>query len=140
VTDHCRGIERILERGEVGRTYNIGGECEKSNLELIRELCRLTDEIFEQDPALERRFADAWPSRGDSCRDAVTFVKDRPGHDRRYAIDSRRARTELGFAPEIDFEEGLRRTVRWYVDNEPWWSAIMDGSYRAWIESQYGGD
>lgn len=138
VTDHCAGVERILERGRVGRTYNIGGECEKTNLELIYELCRLTDEIFEADPALSDRYARAWPSRGASCRDAVTFVKDRPGHDRRYAIDPTRARNELGFTPETDFEQGLRQTVRWYLDNASWWSAIMNGSYRDWIEAQYG--
>ncbi len=138
VTDHCRGIERILERGKTGRTYNIGGECERTNLELIEQLCRTTDETFEEDPDLRKRFPKAWPSAGKACRDAVTFVEDRLGHDRRYAIDPERIRTELGFAPEVDLEEGLRRTIRWYLDNVPWWSAVMDGSYREWIDEQYG--
>jgi dTDP-glucose 4,6-dehydratase len=140
VTDHCRGIERILERGAVGRTYNLGGECEKSNLELIQDLCRLTDEAFEASPELHRQFAEAWPSGGRSCQEAVTFVKDRMGHDRRYAIDAARARTELDFEPTVGFEAGLRQTIRWYFEHTSWWSAIMDGSYREWIESQYGGD
>ena len=137
VADHCRGIERILERGRVGRTYNIGGECERTNLELIHELCRLTDEIFQEDTTLKLRFAEAWPSRGNSCRDAVTFVTDRLGHDRRYAIDPTRARSELEFAPKVDLEEGLRRTIRWYLDNMEWWKSVMDGSYRNWIDEQY---
>ncbi|MFQ5526057.1 MAG: dTDP-glucose 4,6-dehydratase [Thermoanaerobaculia bacterium] len=138
VTDHCRGIERILEQGRVGRTYNIGGECERTNLELIEVLCRLIDEAFEAEPDLHRRFADAWPSRGRSCSEAVTFVTDRPGHDRRYAIDAARARAELGWEAEVGIDKGLRKTVHWYLENVEWWSAIMDGSYRRWIEVQYG--
>lgn len=140
VTDHCRGIERILERGRVGRTYNIGGECEKTNLELIEVLCMLVDESFAQSPELAARFADAWPSKGVPCRNAVTFVEDRLGHDRRYAIDPRRIRIELNFAPEADFESSLRETVYWYLDNASWWGAIMDGTYREWIAAHYGKD
>lgn len=137
VMDHCRGIDRILEDGEVGRTYNLGGDCERTNLQLIDKLCQLTDEAFAQDPDLERSFPEAWPSKGHESRDSVTFVPDRPGHDRRYAIDAERARNELGFRPQADFDDGLRTTLRWYLDNEPWWRAIMDGSYREWIEAQY---
>jgi dTDP-glucose 4,6-dehydratase len=138
VIDHCQGIERILLRGRAGRTYNIGGDCERSNLELIDELCRLVDQAFAQDPSLTARFPDAWCSRGASSRDAIDFVKDRPGHDRRYAIDSGRIRTELDFVPETGFESGLRATLRWYLGNASWWSDLMDGTYHRWIEAQYG--
>ncbi|MCP4204896.1 MAG: dTDP-glucose 4,6-dehydratase [bacterium] len=137
VADHCRGIERVLERGPVGRTYNLGSGRERTNLEVIRTLCRTVDEAFEADLELRTRFPESWPSRGSSCTEAVTFVKDRPGHDRRYAVDARRAAAELDFRPEIDFDRGLRQTVRWFLDNEAWWRDIMDGSYRQWIESQY---
>jgi len=139
VEDHCRGIEAILERGQVGGTYNIGGNCERSNLELIRELCRLVDGSFDSQPGLAASYPEAWPAKGSSCFDSVTFVTDRPGHDRRYAIDAERARKELGFGPSVDLERGLERTVHWYLDNAPWWRGIMDGSYREWIEAQYGG-
>jgi len=138
VTDHCRGIERILEGGAVGRTYNLAGQSEKANLALIEELCQLTDEIFTEAPELLKQFPGAWPALGRSCREAIEFVADRPGHDRRYAIDSTRAHHELGFTPEITFEEGLLRTVRWYLDHTQWWLSIMDGTYRQWIEGQYG--
>lgn len=138
VTDHCRGIDQVLTRGRDGRTYNIGGDCERTNLELIEELCGLTDEIFENDSSLRSRFPDAWPARGRSCRDAMTFVSDRPGHDRRYAIDARRARSELGFEPQTGFEVGLRATLTWFVRHPEWWRSITDGSYRKWMEEQYG--
>lgn len=140
VTDHCRGLELVLERGREGRAYNLGGNCEMSNLDVITELCAITDLAFEREPSLKEKFAKAWPSRGLACRQALSFVKDRPGHDRRYAIDAGRAHSELGFAPSVDLKEGLQQTVRWFIDNTSWWHGILDGSYRDWIRSHYGSD
>lgn len=121
VTDHCRALESIVASGEVGRTYNVGGDCERTNLELIEQLCDIVDELFGSDPALAGRFPDAWPVQKSRSREAITFVADRPGHDRRYAIDMSRARRELGFQPETALDAGLRETVRWYLDNAAWW-------------------
>ncbi len=139
VEDHCRGIELVLEHGRPGETYNLGGDCERNNLETVRLLCRLVDQAFEDDPALGIRFPAAPPVHGQQCRDRIELVDDRPGHDRRYAVDSTKARRELGFEPRLELERGLAATVRWYLDNEPWWRAVMDGSYRTWIDRQYSG-
>lgn len=136
VEDHCVGIERVLEAGRPGETYNLGGGNEWRNLDLVRALCDAVDEAFTADDELAERFPEALAVRGES-REAITFVKDRPGHDRRYAIDGRKAEAELGFRATIGFREGLRATVRWYLDNENWWRAVMDGSYRDWVATQY---
>ena len=138
VEDHCRGIERILARGEPGRTYNLGGAAERTNLDVVEQLCRLVDGVFAADAGLRRRFPAAPPAANKACATRICFVRDRPGHDRRYAIDATRARRELGFAPRVALEPGLRETVDWYLANEPWWRAVMDGSYRDWMERQYG--
>ena len=137
VEDHCRGIERVLERGRPSETYNLGGDGEHTNLETVRLLCRLVDRAFAEDPALSTRFRSAPPAHGERCQESIGFVKDRPGHDRRYAIDATKARRELGYRPKVAFERGLEAAVRWYLDNEPWWRAVMDGSYRDWIDRQY---
>jgi dTDP-glucose 4,6-dehydratase len=137
VDDHCRGISLALEKGRAGEVYNIGGENERPNLEIVERITGAIDAAFAADPALSARFPDSPAARGEPCRTLVTYVKDRPGHDRRYAIDPRKAQTELGYRPLETFETGLARTVAWYLANEPWWRAVMDGSYRAWIEAQY---
>ncbi len=137
VQDHCRGIELVLERGRVGATYNIGGGNEWRNIDLVQTLCGLVDEAFAAEPGLSDRFPQAPPAAGRRCEELVAFVRDRPGHDRRYAIDGRRITTELGYRPRIEFAEGLRRTLAWYLDNEAWWRAVMDGSYREWVATQY---
>ena len=137
VEDHCRGIERILERGSPGETYNIGGDCERTNLELVETLCSLVDNEFARRPDLLSRFPDSMPAAGRTSRELITFVADRPGHDRRYAIDAEKARRELGFAPKTDFKTGLRRTLEWYLDNEDWWRGVRDGSYLEWIDRWY---
>jgi dTDP-glucose 4,6-dehydratase len=137
VEDHCRGIELILERGAPGETYNLGGNCEKRNLELVETLCALVDAEFERHPDLADRFPRARPADGSRSTELITFVKDRPGHDRRYAIDATKARQEIGFEPETDFESGLRRTLAWYLEHEDWWESVRDGSYRDWIASWY---
>src|ERR1043166_2042720 len=139
VDDHCRAVEAILERGTVGETYNIGGGAELPNLRLVGELTRLIDEAFRGDPGLARSFPASPPARGVPTDSLVKFVADRPGHDRRYAMDGSKIARELGFRPRESLESGLRRTIAWYLQEEPWWRAVMDGSYRAWISTQYGG-
>jgi len=137
VSDHCAGIERVLAAGQVGQTYNIGGNCERDNLSLVKLLCSLMDEAFATDRSLGMRFPDAPAASGRASDSLVTFVKDRPGHDRRYAIDATRIRDELGFVPAIGLEQGLRSTIAWYVANEDWWRAVMSGTYRDWIATNY---
>jgi dTDP-glucose 4,6-dehydratase len=117
VDDHARALLAAAERGVPGRTYCIGGDNERRNIDLVRELCGLLDEF--------RPRADGQPHAS-----AITYVADRPGHDQRYAIDARRARAELGWAPQEDFKSGFRKTVRWYLDNPAWIQGILDGSYR----------
>jgi len=137
VEDHCAGIEAVIERGRVDQTYNLGGDNEWTNIDLVQQLCELVDAAFAADGDLAARFADARAARGEPSSDSIRFVTDRPGHDRRYAIDGTKVADELGFAPGIDFADGLRSTLAWYLDNEPWWRAVMDGSYRAWVAKQY---
>jgi dTDP-glucose 4,6-dehydratase len=139
VDDHCAGIAAVIERGRVDETYNIGGGNELTNLDLVHQLCELVDEAFAGDPELAQRFPDALPTRGEPCRTSVQFVTDRPGHDRRYAIDGSKIAAELDFSPSIAFADGMRATLTWYLDNEPWWRAVMDGSYRDWVAKQYQG-
>lgn len=116
VTDHCRAIERVLEAGQPGRVYNIGGNAEMANIDVVHLLCDLLD---EREPAARPR------------RDLIEYVTDRPGHDRRYAVNASRMRDELAWAPSVDFGQGLARTVDWYLDNRDWWQRIRDGSYRS---------
>jgi len=137
VRDHCLGIERILEAGLPGETYNIGGGNEWKNLDLVHLLCRLVDEAFIADPGLVARFPDC-PSPGDGTASLIHFVTDRPGHDRRYAIDGSKIERDLDFRLQTSFETGLRETIRWYLEHEEWWRAVMDGSYRQWVATQYG--
>ena len=137
VEDHCAGIERILEGGRIGETYNVGGGNEWRNIDLVNLLCGLMDEAFASDASLARQFPDCVASSGGSCADRIRFVRDRPGHDRRYAIDGSKLQGELAFTASTPFEAGLRDTLRWYLDNEAWWRAIIDGSYREWVAKQY---
>ena len=139
VEDHNRGIDLVIRQGAVGQTYNIGGNNERRNMEIITTLCDILDRLFQGDPALGSRFPQAPPNRGVSCRTLVTHVKDRPGHDRRYAIDAAKISSELGYLPRRFFREAMEETVTWYLENEQWWRRVMDGSYRDWIKTQYGG-
>lgn len=116
VTDHCRAIERVLDSGRPGRVYNIGGNAEMANLDVVHLLCDLLD---ERAPAARPR------------RELIEFVTDRPGHDRRYAINASRIRDELGWEPSVDFAQGLAKTVDWYLTNRDWWQRIRDGRYRS---------
>jgi dTDP-glucose 4,6-dehydratase len=137
VEDHCRGIELVLLHGRIGETYNIGGNNERRNIDIVHLLCALMDEAFRDDPLLAQRFPAAPATAGRPTASLIEFVADRPGHDRRYAIDAGKATRELGYEPQTTFEVGLRQTVRWFLHNEAWWRSVQDGSYRSWIALQY---
>jgi dTDP-glucose 4,6-dehydratase len=123
VGDHCAAIREVLARGRLGETYNVGGWNEKTNLDVVYTLCDLLDELK--------------PKATGSYRHQITFVKDRPGHDRRYAIDARKLERELGWKPAETFETGLRKTVQWYLDNQAWVQDVVSGEYRNWVAKQY---
>jgi dTDP-glucose 4,6-dehydratase len=135
VSDHCRAIALILDRGGPGEVYNVGGRAEGENLQLVRTLCEIAQASFATDLQLRQRFAQAPHA---AVADLIRFVKDRPGHDRRYAINCSKIERELGFAPRVNLSTGLLETFNWYLANEPWWRAVMDGTYRNWVETQYG--
>ncbi len=137
VSDHCRGIELVLTKGRPGEVYNVGGGAESENLALVHTLCAIADEAFGSDGRLRARFPEAPAARGQSSAGLIRFVKDRPGHDRRYAIDCRKIERELGYRAQVSLEGGLRATFHWYLENEPWWRAVMDGSYKEWIRTHY---
>jgi dTDP-glucose 4,6-dehydratase len=130
VEDHCRALELVLLGGRVGQTYNIGGRNELANNEVVQTLCTMIDAAFAGDPVLARRFPQSPPACGGRSASLISFVADRPGHDRRYAIDASKIETELAFVPAETFETGMRKTVQWYLDNEQWWRSVLDGSYR----------
>jgi dTDP-glucose 4,6-dehydratase len=125
VKDHCSAIRRVLQAGRLGETYNVGGWNEQPNIEIVRIICSLLDEL--------RPRAD-----GASYATQVTHVKDRPGHDRRYAIDARKIERELGWKPAETFQTGIRKTVQWYLDHPDWVERVQSGAYRQWVQTQYG--
>ena len=124
VKDHCSAIREVLKQGQIGETYNVGGWNEKTNLEVVETLCAILDELKPK-------------SDGKSYADQITFVKDRPGHDRRYAIDASKIERDLGWRPQETFETGLRKTVIWYLENEIWVNHVVSGEYQHWVEKQY---
>lgn len=126
VKDHCSAIRRVLEAGVLGETYNVGGWNEKPNLEIVRTVCALLDEL--------RPRADGQP-----YQQQIAYVTDRPGHDRRYAINATKLATELGWKPAETFETGIRKTVQWYLDNQTWVNNVLSGDYRQWMETNYRG-
>jgi dTDP-glucose 4,6-dehydratase len=128
----------VLLQGRAGETYNVGGRNEWRNLDVVHLLCGLLDEAFAADRSLGVRFPASPAARGRPISELVTFVKERPGHDRRYAVDTAKLERELGFTPQESFETGLRKTVAWYLEHEAWWRGVMDGSYRDWVRLQYG--
>ena len=130
VDDHCVSIAMILEADVAGSTFDVGGRAEHVNIDIVHRVHTLLDTVFGADSSLAARFPDCPAARGDACNSLITYVADRPGHDRRYAIDPTKIATELGFEPRESLETGLRRTVEWYLANEPWWRGIMDRSYR----------
>lgn len=125
VEDHCRGIEKVLLQGRLGETYNIGGNNEWTNLDIVQLLCDQLDARFAGDSELAARFPDAAPAGGRSARDLISFVEDRAGHDWRYAIDASKINSELGFTPAETFETGIARTMDWFLANEDWWRPLL---------------
>ncbi|MEN9430636.1 MAG: dTDP-glucose 4,6 dehydratase, NAD(P)-binding, partial [Pseudomonadota bacterium] len=124
VKDHCSAIRRVLDAGILGETYNVGGWNEKTNLEVVHNICRLLDELK--------------PKQQGTYAEQITFVQDRLGHDRRYAIDARKLERELGWKPTETFESGIRKTVEWYLSHSEWISNVTSGAYRTWLSQQYG--
>ena len=124
VKDHCSAIRAVLDQGELGETYNVGGWNEKANLDVVNTLCAILDELKPR-------------ADGASYSTQITFVKDRPGHDRRYAIDASKIELELGWKPQETFETGIRKTVAWYLENQAWVDNVVSGDYRQWLNKQY---
>jgi dTDP-glucose 4,6-dehydratase len=124
VGDHCSAIRAVLVNGELGQTYNIGGWNEKANIDVVKTICQILDELK---PRADKK----------SYAEQITFVKDRPGHDRRYAIDARKIERELGWRPAETFDTGIKKTIQWYLDNPIWVEGVVSGSYRDWLQKQY---
>lgn len=130
VEDHARGIDLVLNKGRVGETYNIGGVNEWTNIDIVTTICQLIDQRFAENDVLKLAYSDCPAANREACSSLITYVTDRAGHDFRYAIDTARIRTELGYVPEVSFETGIAKTVDWYLDNAPWWQSVLDGSYQ----------
>ena len=124
VGDHCSAIREVLAKGKLGETYNIGGWNEKANIEVVKTICNILDALKPK-------------ADGKSYAEQITFVKDRPGHDRRYAIDASKLKRELGWGPSATFDTGIKKTVQWYLDNPVWIEGVVSGSYREWLQKQY---
>lgn len=129
VEDHCSAIWLILNKGKVGETYNIGGECEKKNIDVVKTICREIEKVLP--PKNNKNL------KGKKYVDLITFVKDRPGHDRRYAINCDKIKKELGWKQNYNFDEGIRKTIKWYIENKKWIENIKTGDYRKWILKNY---
>jgi dTDP-glucose 4,6-dehydratase len=136
VQDHCRAIDLIVHSSATAETWNVGGGSTEPNIRIVETLCGLVDEEFKQRPELKARYPRSAPALGRASRSLMQHVRDRPGHDRRYAVDGSKV-ARLGFTPQTALLAGLAATVRWYLDNETWWRAIVSGAYRQWYARQY---
>jgi len=137
VEDHAYGIDLVLNKGRIGENYNIGGNNEWANIDIVKEISLLVEQEFQKDNNLAKRFPKALSAINQNTESLITYVQDRPGHDRRYAIDATKTNTELGYEPKESFKTGIAKTVQWYLNNERWWQSVMDGSYQDWIKEQY---
>ena len=137
VDDHARGIDLIIHKGRNGESYNIGGNNEWANIDIVRIVCRLVDQYLVENSELQKRFSDSPVYHGNPSDSLITFVSDRPGHDRRYAIDATKSQNELGYIPKESFETGIEKTIHWYLNNIDWWQNILSGEYQSWIKQQY---
>lgn len=137
VKDHCRAIDIILQADVAGETYNVGGGGELRNLDLVKLLCTMADDLLKNESHLGLRFPACPVAQGRPCDSLIRFIADRPGHDQRYAINHHKITEALGYHPTTAIEEGLRETFRWYLQNEWWWRGILDESYRDWLRTQY---
>ena len=124
VKDHCSAIRTILNKGRIGEVYNVGGWNEKTNLEVVGTLCKILDDL---QPKIDKS----------KYSDQITFIKDRPGHDRRYAIDASKLKCELNWQPEESFDTGIFKTVEWYINHQDWVNNVMSGAYKSWVQKHY---
>jgi dTDP-glucose 4,6-dehydratase len=138
VADHCEAIALTLTRGRAGEVYNIGGNAETANIEVVRTLCALTDGALASRAELRAAFPASPAAAGQRATELIEHVRDRPGHDRRYAIDYRKAAAEIRYAPTRDLARGLSETLQWYLSNRSWWEALLGRDYSAWMENNYG--
>jgi dTDP-glucose 4,6-dehydratase len=138
VSDHCAALMNVIERGRTGETYNVGGGNERNNRDVVGHICDALDRAFAADPRLAARFPSCPAAAKRSCRTLISFVTDRPGHDHRYAINAGKLERELDSRCSIEIDDGIGRTVQWYLDHESWWRDITSGAYRAWIDQNYG--
>tara|TARA_B110000503_G_scaffold120436_1_gene183077 strand:- start:210 stop:1310 length:1101 start_codon:yes stop_codon:yes gene_type:complete len=137
VEDHAFGIDLVLQNGRIGENYNIGGNNEWANIDIVKVISALVEQEFSNNVELAARFPDAKAVIKQNAESLITFVKDRPGHDKRYAIDATKTNNELGYQPKESFETGISKTVFWYLNNEKWWQSVIDGSYQDWVDKQY---
>ena len=138
VSEHCDALMKVIERGRIGETYNIGGGNERNNRDVVGLICDALDRAFAADARPCRPLSELPVGGAAPCRSLISFVTDRPGHDHRYAINAGKLERELDSRCAIEFDEGIGRTVQWYLDHEPWWRDITSGAYKAWIDRQYG--
>ena len=137
VEDHNRGVDLILEKGIPGQTYNIGGNNEWTNIDIVQLICNLLLEQFSTDKSLAERFANSPAAQANHPGTLISHVKDRAGHDRRYAINAKKIKNDLGFLPEESFETGIRKTLTWFLAHQSWWNELLSDSYKAWIATNY---
>jgi len=139
VDDHARGIDLIMRKGRKGEPYNIGGIGinEWANIDIVKLICDLVDKCIKNDEQLQKQYPNAPTCQGKTAIELITHVKDRLGHDRRYAIDPGKSNSDIGYQPDENFETGIKKTVDWYLNNENWWRAIISGEYQDWIKQQY---